>query len=110
MSKEIEKIIKRVKDDANKDIKRHIKALFEEFDHRMKVVGELHADTPKQLKEIKRTLDSHTDQIGSILVDLSEIKINVRNVSYDVGVRLDNKLDKKHFVDLDQRVRKLEKK
>ncbi len=109
MSKEIEKIIKKVRDDANKDTKRHIDVLFEEFDHRMKAMGEWHEETTKQYKEIKKILDSHTEQIGGVLMDLVEVKRDIKDIRYDVAVKLDNKLDKKHFVDLEQRVRRIEK-
>ncbi len=119
MAKElnIEKIIKKVRDDANKDMKRHIGSVFEEFQSRVSGIGEQYGD-------IQKTLKSHTNMIGKLATDITEVQSNikelradmmevksdVKNIKFNIKMDLDQKIDRKHFVDLDTRVRKLEKK
>ena len=110
MQKKVKKTQNNSGENISKLLKNQTEKLVEIFDDRIKVVTEQYNGIQKTLDSHTKTLDSHTEQIGNILVDLSSIKINIANISYDVGVKLDNKADKKHFVDLDQRVRRLEKK
>ncbi len=109
MSKEIEKYIKKVRDDANKDMKHHIDTLWEEFNHRMIGVGEWHQALDKNIKDIKRTQGSHTEQIAAILMDTYELKSDMKEVKLVIKNLLDRKVDKKYFVDLEHRVRVLER-
>ncbi len=107
MSKEIEKIIKKVQSDSDKRLKKALKqhtgVLIEEFQHRVSVIGEQYSD-------IQKTLDSHSNQIANVSMDIMEIKSSVRDIRLDIKLDLDKKVDKKHFVDLEGRVRVLEKK
>jgi len=107
MSKEIEKIIKKVQSDSDKRLKKALKqhtgVLIEEFQHRVSVIGEQYSD-------IQKTLDSHSNQIANLSMDIMEIKSGVRDIKLDIKLDLDRKVDKKHFVDLEGRVRVLEKK
>jgi len=107
MSKEIEKIIKKVQSDSDKRLekilKQHTGVLIEEFQHRVSAIGEQYSD-------IQKTLDSHSNQIANLSMDIMEIKSGVRDIKLDIKLDLDRKVDKKHFVDLEGRVRVLEKK
>ena len=114
-------------------MKRHSEALLEEYSSRLDGLKEgwdmvgIH----KKLDEIQTTLDehtnilgahskilsihtkklnSHTEQIGNILMDTTELKYDMNGVKLDMSLFLDKKVDKKHFIDLDTRVRVLEKK
>lgn len=110
MQKKTEKTQNNSGENIKKLLKDQTEKLVEIFDDRIKTVQEGFNGINKKLDSHTKILDSHTEQIGNILVDLSTIKINVNQISYDVRMKLDNKADKKHFVDLDQRVRRLEKK
>jgi|GEM_PF-2247070 len=61
------------------------------------------------LDEHTKKFDSHTEQIGALLMDSTEIKSRLNKLQLDVSFDLDRKVDKKHFVDLELRMRKLEK-
>jgi hypothetical protein len=118
ISKEIEKIIKRVQSDADKNNQKELQklkieikkefgsqtgVLVEEFQHRVAAIGE-------QYGNIKKTLDSHTEQIANILVDAHSIKLDMNDVKYQMKLNLDRKVDKVNFVDIESRIRVLEKK
>lgn len=117
MSKEIEKIIKKVQSEADKKnqanlqkLKNEIKkefgnqtgVLIEEFQHRVSAIGE-------QYPDIKKTLESHSNQIANLLMDSTEIKSDVRDIKLRIRLGLEDKVDRKHFVDLEGRVRILER-
>lgn len=123
-NKEIEKIIKKVQSEADKKnqkyfekVKTEIKKEFssqigvytENINDRFKATGEGMAGIDQRLSKIEKTLDSHTEQLANILVDSNSVKIDMGRVSYEVTMHLDKKVDKKHFVDLEGRVRVLEK-
>lgn len=107
---DIKKYIKHVRNEANKDMKNHIGALMEEVNDRFKATGEGMAGINEKLSRMEKTLDSHTEQIGAILMDSTEIKSKLNKIQLDVSLDLDKKVDKKHFVDLELRMRKLENK
>jgi septation ring formation regulator EzrA len=135
MSKEIEKIIKKVQLESDKRVekmlKRHTGALVEEFQHRVSAIGEQYGSIQKTLNGHTKTLNSHTEQIGKLMVkmtsvesEIKDIKSDVKNlradnlemrsdikqVKFDIKFDLDRKIDKTQFVDLEGRVRILEKK
>ena len=104
MAKEdIEKIIKGVKSEIKKEFKTQTRVLLEEFQHRVSAIGE-------QYGGIQKTLDSHSNQIANLLMDSTEIKSDIRNIKLNIKLELNDKVDKKHFVDLEGRIRVLEKK
>lgn len=107
---DIKKYIKQVRNEANKDMKNHIGALMEEVNDRFKATGEGMTHINERLNKMERTLNSHTEQIGSILTNTAEIKSRLNKIELDVSLELDKKVDKKLFVDLNNRVRVLEKK
>ena len=132
---DIEKIIKRVQSESDKRLEKTLKchtgALLEEFQGRVSGIAEQYGDIQKNIKEIKITLESHTEEIGKLKVGMEENRLDVKDMKSDIKeIRMDlietkrdikdvkfwvtgglkNKVDNKHFVDLDSRVRILEKK
>lgn len=91
--------MKKLSDDFGK----RIGVLTEEFQHRVSAIGEQYGD-------IKKTLDSHSGQVANLTMDMMEVKSDVRQIKLDIKLNLNDKVDKKHFVDLEGRVRVLEKK
>ena len=84
----IQKYIKQLRDEANKDMKTHVSALNELHMENLKGIREGNLITQKQIKEmrgdikymqndikdIKSTLHSHTEMIGEIKEDIEIIK------------------------------------
>ncbi len=89
--------IQRTKSDE--DMKRHVSALSEEFQGRVKVIGEQYGD-------IQKTLKSHTAMIGNLAEDISIIKINVEFLKDG----LKKKVDYDEFLALERRMSVLEAK
>jgi len=128
MSKEIEKIIKKVQLESDKRVekmlKRHTGALIEEFQHRVSAISEQYGSIQKTLNEHTKTLNSHTEQIGKLMVKMTsvesdvkelraddlEMRSDIKQIKLDIKFDLDRKIDKTQFVDLEGRVRVLEKK
>src|SRR3989344_1903825 len=135
MTKEIEKIIKKVVIESDKRfekrLKHHTEALVEVLDDKFKIVSEQFKGVYEKFDNINEsfdslektldshtsilnshtdTLDSHTERVGNIMMDMTEVKRDVKEIKYEIVVRLNNKVDKKHLIVLDQRVRRLEKK
>ena len=98
--KEISDILK----PYNEDIKRHMGALSEDFQDKVKVVAELALDIKKTVDSHTKILglhtkllDSHTEMIGNIMIRLEEIKSELKQ-----------KVDYQDFVKLEKRVVYLE--
>ena len=108
-TKYFEKLVKQVRNEANKDMKQHIGALIENMDGKLKGVEEGMMGINKKLDEHTKILDSHTEQIANLLMDTTILKSDVRQIKLDIKLDLNDKVDKKHFVDLEGRMRKLEK-
>ncbi len=100
---EIKKYIKQTAKEVSIDIKRQMGAYKEEMHGYVKAVAEQHLD-------LKKTLDEHTEKIDNLTMDMREVKMDMKDIRYNVNLGLDRKVDKKHFVELDGRVRKLEAK
>lgn len=107
---DIKKYVKQVRKEANEDMKKYLGVLREDLGGQVKTVAEGFLDIKKTLNEHTKTLDSHTEQIGNILTDTMEIKSDLKQVKLDVKFDLDRKVNKKLFVDLERRMRVLEKK
>ncbi len=84
---DIKKYIKQVAKEVGTDIKRQMGAYKEEMHGYVKTVAEQYLD-------IKKTLDSHTEQIGALLMDSTEIKSGLNKIQLDVSLDLDRKVDK----------------
>ena len=108
MKKEIniEKIIKKVQTDADKKSERRFEGMMEVINNNFEKVTEQFKIVFEKLDYHSQTLDSHTEMIGNLTMDMTEVKSDIK----DIKSSLDSKVDKKHFVDLDRRVRILEKK
>ncbi len=104
--KEIKGYMKKLSDDFGKQIGVYV----EDVNDRFKATAEGTAGVNEKLDRIEKTLDSHTEQIANILVDVSSVRLDMNDIRYKTEVTLDRKLDKKHFVDLEGGVRVLEKK
>lgn len=100
---DIKKYIKQVAKDVGKDIKRQMGAYKEEMHHYVKAVAEQHQDLDRKINEIQGGLEN-------LAYDVKDVKSKMINVEYTMNVSFDRKADKKLFVDLDNRVRGLEKK
>jgi len=81
----------------NDDIKRHMGALSEDFQDKVKVVAELALDIKKTVDSHTKILDSHTEMIGNVMIRLEEIKGELKQ-----------KVDYQDFVKLERRVVRLE--
>jgi uncharacterized protein (DUF885 family) len=110
INKEIEKIIKKMQTDSDKRMKRYLGSLDENTEHRFKATKEGLDGINEKLAKIEKTLNSHTEQIANILVDAHSIKLDMNDIKYQVKLNLDRKVDKTNFVDLESRIRVLEKK
>ena len=81
----------------NQDIKRHMGALSEDFQNKVKVVAELVLDIKKTVDSHTEIINSHTEMLGNILVRLEEVKEEFKQ-----------KVDYKDFAKLQIRVAHLE--
>ena len=110
-SKEIDIILKPYNDDVKRhiaglvkksdaDIKRYTGALSEEFQGRVQVIAEQYSDIKRTLGDHSKTLTSHTEMIGILMIDVSTIKANVeflkgglkKKVDYDEFLTLERRL------------------
>lgn len=98
----------------NEEIKRHMRALGEEFQSRVQVVAENFLDIKKDITEIKLTLgshtkilnshsaildshsvilESHTEMIGQLMVGMTEIKNDLKTkISHDDFAKLERRV------------------
>src|SRR3989344_6790463 len=99
------KVVKKI----SKDSQDRFDGYVEDVNDRFKATNEGMMGIHQKLDKIEKTLDSHSEQLANALVDLNGVKIDMGKVSYEVTMHMDRKIDKKHFVDLEGRVRVLEK-
>lgn len=114
MAKKVPKEVDEILRPYNADIKRHMSALSEDFQGRVKVVAEqfvglngkidnLQHTVDRHTEKIDRlqsTIDSHTEMIGALMTDVSTIKGNVeflkgglkKKVDYDEFLALERRL------------------
>ena len=83
----------------NKDMKRYVGSLSEEFQGRLDGVVEQFGGMNKRFDGIDNKLDSHSEMIGKIMIQLHEIKSD-----------LEQKVSIKQFAQLEKRVVMLEAK
>lgn len=96
--KEIKSYMKKLSDDFGKQVGVYM----EQAEDRFKAAGE-------GMEGINERLDKMQGDIDNITLELRETKLKVQDISFDVNITLDKKVDKKLFLDLDSRVGKLEK-
>jgi DNA-binding transcriptional MerR regulator len=92
---EIKKAIKEERIEFNKDVKRHMGVFLEEFQERVKAIREQYSDIQEKL--------------ANLSADVQQIKHDQSNIRFWMVTTEDKVVDKKLFVDLESRVRKLEK-
>lgn len=66
--------------DTNLDIYkeiRHFDVLIEHVDEKVGLVAEQYGDLKKDIGGLKKTLDSHTEMIGGLAIDVSLIKEDI---------------------------------
>ena len=94
--KEIAKILK----PYNDDMRRHMSALSEEHQERLKGVAELVTANSKKLDAHSKSLESHTEMIGQMMENIEIIKIDIgflksslkKKVDYDEFMALAKRL------------------
>lgn len=112
--KKIEKLIRYSKEQTE----RYIGALKEDFQHGLSAVAEQYLGIQKTLNEHGRKLDSHTEMIGELKVDMVMVKEELNEHSKiltehskdlkEIKVELKEKADKENVIRLDKRVLSLE--
>lgn len=118
---QISKIIKKVQTESEKKMQKYLKNVLdrttqlfgihkEDADTKFKVISEQFKSIDQNSEEVRKNFQDVNNKLDNIIVDLSGIKIDMNDISYKVAMNLDRKIDKKHFVDLEGRVRVLEKK
>jgi len=60
------------------DIKRYLGALAEDFQGRVSAIAEQFPSIHRKLDDHTRKLDEHTQMIGQLMVDVQEIKTDLR--------------------------------
>lgn len=98
------KRVAKVKPDLYQAI-RHVGVLVEDMNHRVGVIAEQYGDIKSDIGGIKKTLDSHTDMIGNLAVNLEIVKGDVEFIKH--GMK--RKVDVEEFSALERRVALLEK-
>lgn len=91
------------KEFSKEELKRHVGAILEEVKDGFKIQSEY-------FMGVNQKLDKMQEDIDSVRIELRDTKLKVTDISYNFNLTLDKKVDKKLFLDLDTRVKKLEKK
>ena len=84
---------------------RHLGVTIERVDHNVGLIAEQYGDIKKDIKGIKETLDSHTEMIGNLSVNIEIVKSDVEFIKQG----LKRKVDADEFAALEKRVAFLEK-
>jgi len=95
------------------DLGRYIGVLHEEHMGALKAMGEQFVDVNRRFDGIDKKLDSHTEMIGKLTVDLEVVKSDVEIIKSDIGIiktDLKQKVDRTEFAILERRVMRLESK
>lgn len=102
MAEEIKEILK----EYNKDIKRHIDVLKEDFDDKVALIGEQYDSIIKKLESHDEKLESHDEKFASIEKNIEIIKVDIQFIKS--GFK--KKVDLEEFEVLEKRVAILESK
>lgn len=104
--------------DIRQDI-RHLGVVIESVNDNVKLVAEQHGDIKKDINGIKYTLNSHTEMIGNLAVDMTIVKMDITAIRKDIEIMksdiefikggLKKKVDIDEFSALERRVLLLEK-
>lgn len=100
------------------EFKRHTGVMKEVFQDGVKIATEGFLGLKNDMVEVKETLKSHTEMIGSMKVDIEVLKTDMKVVKADIGVMkgdittikfdLKRKVDYDEFAKLEKRVANLE--
>ena len=103
---EIQKYIKKVRDDANEDMKLHLGALNEMHGETLKTINENFVLVNNKLDKHTKILDSHTEMIGEMKEDIQVLKEDMKEVKEvkEVKEDLKNKTDYSEFLVLKNQV------
>lgn len=98
--KEIKGYMKKLSDDFGKQIGVYV----EDINDRFKALGEGTNSTNEQLDRMEKTLDSHSGQIARLTMDMTTVKLGIK----EIQTELKNKADKSEIIKIDARVSTLE--
>ena len=105
---------KKTENSSNGEIKRllqnQIDHIVEIFDDRMEIVKDGFKSVHEKLDSHEKKIDNLSGKIDNLYMDMIEVKSDIGQIKFDIKLQLENKVDVKHFVGLEQRVRILEKK
>lgn len=96
---------KEKKDNGIKDEIRGLYVLIEHVDSNVGLIVEQHGEIKKDISSIKKTLDSHTEMIGRLAVDMEIVKTDIELIKHSFKKNVD--IDE--FAALERRVLLLEK-
>lgn len=65
---------------------RRLGVLIEHVDEKMGLIAEQHTGIRGDIRDIKKTQDSHTEMIGNLAVDLEIVKEDVKSTKVDVEI------------------------
>lgn len=85
------------------EMKRYIGAILEDVNDKFKATAEGTTEINEKLNKIQSDIDD-------LKIELRETKLEVQDISHGININLDKKVDRKLFLDLDSRVKILEKK
>ena len=81
MVKKVEKLTH-----SDNQVMRYIGAVTEQYKDGQKAIGEQYFDLKKEIKKINQKLDSHTEMIGDLAVDVETLKGDVKVLKDDMVV------------------------
>ena len=85
---------------------RNLGALFEDNNHKLSAVAEQYSNLDAKVDSIQKTLNSHTEMIGKVSMDVEIVKTDIEFIKG--GLR--KKVDYEEFVALEKRVAFVESK
>src|SRR3989344_981213 len=72
------------KEYTEEELKRHVGAMAEKYQDDVKVTREGIIGITQILGRIEKTLDSHTEEIGNLMVDITSVKSDVKELRADM--------------------------
>ncbi len=107
MKKDVKKIVTKktvVKSYSGDEVKHYLGSLSEDFQHKVSAIGEQFSSLHNDVREIKKTLNSNTEMVGKLIVDVTVIKGDIQEIKTDVK----QKIDRTEFARLEKRVLAIE--
>ena len=91
---------------------RRLGVFIEHVDSNLGLIAEQQGDMKKDIGDIKKTLNSHTEMIGNLAVDMTIVKRDIEIMKTDtefIKGGLKKKVDIDEFIALERRVALIEK-